>query len=597
MQKQLGIFLLALAISVPALGKPKKVPASVRKQQLQEARAVQETRKKNQQNVINDRIRDLAMQNKETEAYQRLIATLKPYIDAKDWETAAATAEQFRHFFGNTDAAYLDLLRTLTEPVDTTVTISAFPSTINSKLGSEYSPTISGDGKTIYFCGRYRTDNLGSEDIFMSKKRGGSWYPAKLVKELSTANGNEAPESVSQDGQTLLLFYNGKLYVSQKTAYGWMEPQPLPRIINNSYWQADAILSADGQALLFAAKKAVEGEERESMNIFVSTQDAMGNWSEPKSLGPTINTPFDERSPVLYSDMRTLYFCSSGHSTLGGLDVFKTTRKYEDSWTDWTEPVNLGKEINTTGDDCWYKITTDGTTAYFAKQTETNGLDLYWVTLPMAMRPDPVSTVSGVITDLSGKPLPAVIVWEDLETHREIGYSRSDPEDGSYFITLPEGKMYGYYVEKDGYWPASDYVDMRGDSLTPLDRVENIRLTSVRQMREEGLSVCIRNVFFDLDKDELLPESQNELQRVARVIKQNNLKVEISGHTDSRGSAEHNQDLSQRRAEAVKRFLVAEGCYADRMQAVGYGETRPIADNDTEEGMQQNRRVEVRIAK
>lgn len=580
----------------------------------------------NKQEMMINRIRDLAMQDKCDEAYQRLVTLLKNDIDAKEWEAAAERAEMFRHFFGNY-APFLDLMRVLTTPIDTTVKAEAFPSTINTNMGSEYSPTLTGDCKTIYFCGRFRQDNLGSEDIFVAHKKGDYWLPARLVKELSTPNGNEAPESVSQDGQTMLLFFNGQLYISQKTVYGWSQPQILPKSINNSLWQADAILSADGRAMLFAAKKAVKGEERESMNIFVSTLDANGIWSEPKSLGPTINTPMDERSPVLYSDMKTLYFCSSGHSTLGGLDVFKTTRKYEDSWTDWTEPVNLGKEINTTGDDCWYKITTDGTTAYFAKSPDdmpnalqasatlpTSGkkaatttvnkpstLDLYWVTLPLQMRPDPVSTVSGVITDLGGKPLPATIVWEDLTTHKEIGYSQSDPITGEYFITLPSGKLYGYFVEKQGYWPASDYVDMRIDSaaidtVKEIHKVENIKLASVRQMREQNLGMRINNVFFELDKADLLPESITELRRIAAFIRANSLKVEIGGHTDIRGTEAHNMDLSKRRAEAVMKFLIDEGgCHPTRLSATGYGASMPIAPNDTEENMQLNRRVEVKI--
>jgi len=556
-----------------------------------------------------DRIRAMAG-NRPDDAYQQLITWLKPLFDEQQWGDAAQKAEQFRYFFGDY-YPYKDLMRVLREPADTTISITSFGTPINTPMGSEYSPTLSGDGKTLYFCGKYRPDNLGNEDIYIAKIQDNRWTMPHVVAGLSTAEGNEAPESVTQDGQVIILFKNGYLYISQKTIRGWSEPQMLPRVINSSSWQADAMMTADGRAILFAAKKVVSGEERESMNIFVSTLQANGQWSEPKSLGRTINTPKNERSPVLHPDMKTLYFCSAGHSTLGGLDVFKSTRKYEDSWTDWTEPVNLGKEINTTGDDCWYKITTDGEAAYFCKQTnltdgpttnerggnfQANNMDLYWVNLPEAMRPEPVMSIFGRVTDRNGKALQTLVVWEDLETNKEVGMAMSDPVDGSYFITLPEGKIYGYYAEKEGYYPTADYADLRDvDTCRHLEK--NITLVNIREMKEEGIPIRINNLFFDVDKADLLPLSISELNRAAAWIKQQRVKVVISGHTDSTGTAAHNRELSLRRAEAVRQYLITQGCQADRLTAEGYGPDQPIGDNATPEGRQLNRRVELRIVK
>lgn len=601
--------LLTAVVAAPC----QKVSNKVTKEQA----ALDKKQRQIEEATIN-RIRNLAMSNKQQEAYQNLISYIRPELDAQDWQAAIDKAEPFRHFFGP-DSAYIDLMRTLAAPYDSTVTVHRYPIEINTINGSEYSPTISGDGNVMYFCGRFRGDNIGSEDIFVSRKKDGKWQPAQVEMALSTANGNEAPESITPDGQQMLLFINGKLFITQKTQHGWYPPQQLPKYLTISPWQADAFMTSDGKALLFAAKTIERGQERECMNIYVS-EFKDGAWTKPKSLGPTINTPKDQRSPVLYSDMKTLYFCSSGHSTLGGLDVFKTTRKYDDSWTEWTEPVNLGKEINTTGDDCWYKIASDGETAYFAKtpdQVEERGsqsskqLDLYWVTLPKLMRPEPVSIISGTITDLSGEPVYASIIWEDLETHEEIGYSLSDPTDGSYFISVPAGRMYGYYVEKDHYWPVSEYVDMRRDNSNSTDylnvagvdqpvemhKIVNIQMTSIREMREQGIGVRINNVFFDFAKADLLETSVNELRRVAQYLIANNLKVEIGGHTDSRGSAELNKDLSRRRAEAVRSFLINEGCNASLLTAKGYGSSQPVAPNDTEDNMQLNRRVEIRVIK
>lgn len=452
------------------------------------------------------------------------------------------------------------------------------------------------DGNALYFTGKYRDDNMGREDIFVSRKdKKGNWQKAELVPDVNTYYGNESPEAVSTDGTLMIYFKNGQLVISEKTATGWSDPVYLPKEINCSDWQADAMITSDGNAMFFAAKKKIDSELKESINIFVSELNEEGEWSEPIDIGPVINTPGMDRSPFLHPDMKTLYFCSDRHSTLGGLDVFMSTRLSDDSWTEWSEPVNLGKEINSTENDCWYRISTDGAKAVFSKRQDDNE-DIYWLSLPDHMRPDRVATISGKLLDKKQQPVVAEIKWEDLQTHEYIGHSKTDPADGSFFIVLPMGRIYGYYVDNDDYFPVSDNIDLR-TSDQAVEIKEDISVASFQQMIEEEIPAPVNNLFFDIDKADLLPYSIPELRRVAAIIKKNNLNVEIAGHTDSTGTAEHNMDLSRRRATSVRNFLIKEGCKADKMTIVGHGSTMPVASNETEEGRRKNRRVEITFKK
>ena len=325
-------------------------------------------------------------------AFIELRKLISDDLQKKNWAKAAATVKKYAEFFG-TDHNYRNLLTVLEAPVDKAVKINNFSPNINTK-GEEYCSAMSGDGKTMLFCGKDRKDNLGGEDIFISTKRHGVWTKAKLLPDLNTRYGNEAPEALSADGTKLILFKSGDQYLSSKTANGWSTPELLSSNINISSWQADAMITSDGRAILFTSRNKSPHELSTSENIYVSLLDENGNWGTPIDLGPTINTPFCDRSPILHPDMKTLYFCSQGHGSIGDMDVFKSTRLRDDSWTEWSEPVSLGKEINTTDSECWYKISTDGKTAYFSKTVNGNQ-DIFWLNLPEKMRPNPVATVSG----------------------------------------------------------------------------------------------------------------------------------------------------------------------------------------------------------
>jgi outer membrane protein OmpA-like peptidoglycan-associated protein len=291
--------------------------------------------------------------------------------------------------------------------------------------------------------------------------------------------------------------------------------------------------------------------------------------------------------------MKTLYFSSDGLGGLGKLDVYKSTRLADSCWNCWSEPVNLGKEINTISDDWGYRISTDGTTAYFSKKD--NGKksdDLYSLTLPPHLRPDIVAKIEGELKNSKNQPVSTTIRWEDLESNTVIGTAKSDPIDGSYFIVLPMGKNYGYFIEDTTFFPVSQNLDLRNVSNV-VEIKKDIKAISFQEMIEDKIAIPMNNLFFNPMKSDLLPKSIPELKRISKIIKDKNISVELSGHTDNQGSESMNLKLSEDRANSVKNFLISQGVSPLRIKAVGYGYSKPIASNETDEGKALNRRVEI----
>jgi OmpA-OmpF porin, OOP family len=276
--------------------------------------------------------------------------------------------------------------------------------------------------------------------------------------------------------------------------------------------------------------------------------------------------------------------------------VFKSVRLSDTSWTEWSEPVNLGKDINTAGYDVAYKITTDGKYAFFSSDRDggKGNYDIYSIKLPPEAQPEKnVVTIKGKVSDENGKPLNAALKWYELNTNRNIGSLTSNPETGDYIITLPNGTGYSYFAEKEGYYSVSNMVDLTAESSFK-EMTVDIIMSSVKTL--EQTSIKLNNIYFDFDKFELQPESFTELDRVYKFLSENpDVKIEISAHTDSKGGDDYNLQLSQKRAESVVSYLISKGIDGARLTAKGYGEANPVGDNETEEGRAQNRRVEMRI--
>lgn len=535
----------------------------------------------------------------------------EPYIQEKQWEKAAEIFKAYRPLFEPKHGRFDKIIAMLEADEEELVVTNLGPG-INTEA-DEYEPIPKADGSTLYFTSNDRNDSNGGEDVYFSVHVEGKFQNAENLGSGINTDKNESLNSISADGNRIILFGNyaasygfGDNFYADKTSKGWSEIKHFPKPINSKSFDSDAMITSDGKAIIFASDRdgcigdfnrkgfLFHGSYVGNLDIYICIQGKDG-WSESINLGPVINTPYCDRTPFLHPDGKTLYFSSEGHYGLGRLDVFKAVRLSEDSWKEWSEPVNLGKEINSAGHDWGYRIATSGEVAFFSTCEKSDGFggeDIYSITLPQEVRPDVVATVRGKVTDNEGNPLEAGIKWEDLSSQIDLGQLKSDPSDGSYFIVLPLGKNYGYHAEKDGYYPASKNIDLR-EETEPLEIVEDIVLVMLKEIKEQEISVRINNIFFDFDRYDLLPESFPELNRLAEVLKDYpEATVKISGHTDSIGTDAYNLELSRKRAQAVVDYLISVGCSGGNLLAEGYGEKIPIAGNDTGEGRARNRRVE-----
>lgn len=539
-------------------------------------------------------------------AVQRLA---KSSIDKKNWSAAVKIFRTYREWFiENVDRT--DMIIELLEAPEQNLEITNIESINSSK--SEYFPSITIDGLTMYFT--FADGRKGGEDIYYSQLIASTWIKPKNMGSPFSTKENDAINSVSADCNTLVLFGSykgytggGDNYFVERTSKGWSEIKAFPKPLNSVYWDCDGFLTADGKAFLFTSDRKggvgnfvkggqfYHGEYEGNTDIWVSVKtDSV--WGSPVNLGEIINTPFAERSPFLHPDGKTLYFSSDGHYGLGSLDVFKSVRLSDTSWTLWSEPVNLGKEVNTAGYDVAYKISTDGKNAYFSSDREggKGGYDIYSIRLPQEAQPlKNVVTIMGRVSDEKGNPLDASLLWYELFTGKNVGSLTSNPETGDYIITLANGSSYSYFAERPGYYSTSNSIDLTEESTYKEINVDII-LQSIQSL--QNTSIVLNNIYFDFDKSDLKTESGIELDRLVKFLSDNpNVKIEISAHTDAKGSEEYNLSLSQKRAESVVGYLTAKGIDPARLIAKGYGESNPIGDNSTEEGMAKNRRVEMRV--
>lgn len=483
---------------------------------------------------------------------------------------------------------------------------------INSDL-PELRPTISADGNILFFICENHPANTkyssvpNSQDIWYSMRDdNGKWMEARhLAYPLNTMQYN-AVYWISPDNNRILIrgaFINGA-YMGKgvsmcklKADGRWSEPNAL-MIKNYEKYdrgrQSGATMAHDGKTLLLYMTPDKGGEDND---IFVCFLSADGTWTEPKSLGKTINAPeTDEMTPYLASDGVTLYFSSNRKGTLGSNDIWMTKR-LDKTWTKWSEPVNLGAPINTENWDAFFTLDAGGEYAYLTTSLNTYGeSDIVRVKLMEKEKPNPVVMVTGNVYNLKTKePLSASLIYETLPNGVEVGNGVSSERDGSFKIVLPYDKNYSIRASADKFFAISENLNL--DSLIKAGYKEihkDLYLAPI----EVGTIVRLNNVFFDFDKWDLRPESFVELDRVVTLLKENpGIVIEMSAHTDSRGSDEYNFKLSDNRARSVMEYILSKGIPANRITSQGYGETKPVVDNDTDEHRQLNRRVEFKITK
>jgi outer membrane protein OmpA-like peptidoglycan-associated protein len=357
--------------------------------------------------------------------------------------------------------------------------------------------------------------------------------------------------------------------------------------VNSAYWESQPSISPNGRMLFFVSNRPGGFG---GMDIWYSILGEDGKWGKPINPGKTINTSGDEFSPFIYFNSRTLYFSSNGRESFGGHDIYTTTLNRDSSWAD---PVNLGPAVNTPADETGLIIESSGKRAFFSSVREkSKGKDIFYIDLPEAIRPEPVSYLKGKVIDKAdGKPLVAKFELTDLTNRSRVIASATDNQ-GSFFVCLPSGFRYGLNVTADGYMIYSENFDFEEGYTSAEPYRKTIGLNRVRK----GEFMRMYNVFYNTDSWDLLEESMPELEKLQEfLIINNTVIVEIGGHTDSDGTDEHNQLLSERRANSVREYLIKRGIKPDRLFSHGYGEGSPVADNETSAGKKLNRRTEITV--
>lgn len=468
---------------------------------------------------------------------------------------------------------------------------------IVNSFGLQYFPVLTADEQELIFTRRMGPGPDDDEDLVVSKKdENGNWTTPVSISENINSKFNEGTCTISADGRTLIFtscigrrgYGNCDLFYSRKVGDEWSFPVNIGPEINSSAWESQPSLSADGRVLYFISDRrgGIGGRD-----IYVSQKDAEGNWSKAEVMPQPINTPFDEISPFIHVNGRTLFYATNGKPGFGGFDIFRT------ELTDgkWEMPVNFGSPVNDHEDQFSLFITADGTRGYYSHEdgTRENSARLYEMTIPEELQIAYRSNfVKGVVKDRKSElPLQSHIELFDLKKDELVSVVESDSVSGQYLMVLTTGSDYALYVTAPNYLFQSLNFNYE-DNLNPEPVIIDILLDKT----ETGATVVLNNIFFDFDQYELKERSITELSKVIRILNDNpNIHVEIGGHTDSDGSAAYNKQLSLKRAQSVVSYLVEKGINRARLSEMGYGADRPIRPNDSDENKQANRRIEFKI--
>lgn len=468
---------------------------------------------------------------------------------------------------------------------------------VNSNV-TEKNPVISPDG-TMLFYTRVQDENskvITKDDAYYSElDENGEWTEAKSMMSPVNNEGHNTVVSITADNNTLILMNTykedgspkgGGLSISNKVNDKWELPKDI--IIEDHHNRAnhsEYMISADGQTLILTLER---DDSYGLKDIYVSFKKDSTTFSKPMNLGDVVNSSGNEVGAFLAPDLRTLYFSSTGYHGFGSNDMYMS-RRISDDWTQWTEPVNMGPEINSSAWDAYLTLDASGEYAYMVSSKAGKGLDILKFNLPESLRPEPVCIVKGRIYDSkTDKTLNGAVEIKDLKSNKTLATAKSDDITGKYKIILTRGKKYAFNASKEGYYPISQNID-----LAEIKEFKEITVDLPLTLIEKDAVILLNNLFFDYDKSSLQEDSFSELGELIKFLNNNTkVKIEILGHTDDRGSAEYNKKLSDERAKEVMQYLISKGIAANRLSAKGLGEAKPVKPNNSDENRAMNRRVE-----
>ena len=475
-------------------------------------------------------------------------------------------------------------------------------SNINSAY-REIAPVISPDGKTLYYTRWKHPENLGNsknQDVWFSEiQKDGKWGMAKSVGQPINNTEHNAICAISPDGKTILLnnvyLRDGSMAkgvsIATKTATGWGFPTPISiKNFKNKSDYAEYSFSPNGRVMIMTGQFT---ETQGGKDIYVSFLQADDIWSEPKNLGKKINSADEESTPFIAADGKTLYFSTKGISGYGSNDIF-LSRRLDDTWLNWSEPENLGAVINTSEWDGYFTVSALTDYAYFSSQENALGEeDIFKLAVPESIKPDAVVQITGnVYNKMDNKPIAARINVQSMTDGDTVCVSY-DPLTGDYKMMLPTKQRYNITATRKGFMAVSESLDFTKENNFR-EVKKNIYLLPI----EAGQKMTLNSVFFEQSKAEIIDTSFPELDRIVKAMQENpTMEIMLEGHTDNQGDWNANLQLSKERVEEVKNYLASKGVNMKRIQVQGYGSTRPIASNNSEEKRRLNRRVEVTIVR
>ncbi len=595
--------------------------------------------------TINQKCRLLYVKIEET-PYR--VFALKLKINGADVEGLSA----FDCIGVSNESKNIEVTPNISPIINPTLNTEKLSTTVNSKY-REVNPILSPEGKTMYFSRTLYPGNTGGikdrEDIWFSEwdEQNQNWKEAKNVGSQLNNNGPNYISSISPNGESL-TFLLGNIYKNEKKMKAgisisefkdslWSAPKKIeiPGIKNRAV-SGHFFLSNDREIILLSINQAT-GEDLDVRNLYVSF-NKNEKWTVPLNLG-TINSDGNDGAPFLAADNKTLYYSSEGRSGYGKSDIFMT-RRLDDSWTNWTEPENLGAKINSEYDDLFFSMPESGKHAYYCKEDATGNLDMYQIPLRKFYIPDSVVVKGNIlISDTLDSIESLKIIYTRVSDGQIAGIAFPD-SGGHYEISLEDDESYTYRIETNGLTSKEGVFDLtkkeESNEITKnrvITSVEEIKVSEINQdlsiatvgedlvisdidpdslseviantevLKEKPGSsgfitqkIIINNLLFDFDKAILRSVSYQELDKALELLQANlSLKIEVIGYTDSSGPESYNLSLSKRRAKAVSTYLVSKGLSIDNILSTGYGESKPITSNATRSGRKKNRRVEILV--
>lgn len=482
---------------------------------------------------------------------------------------------------------------------------------VNTTL-REYFPSVTVAEDIIVYTVQTGNDMVhAQEDLYYAVKdpETGKWGKGVPMINVNTEE-NEGAQAISADGKLLVFtacnrpgdYGSCDLYFSQRLSKGeWSKPKNIGAPINTREWESQPTVAPNADAIYFA-----RGSREGHKDLYVSYRKADGSWGTPEPLAE-LNTPFNETSPCIHPDGQTLYFASDGYAGMGSFDLYMS-RKGADG--KFQKPVNLGYPLNTEKAEESIVVSLKGEMAYLSSDRAGGQglLDLYSFKMPEAVRPLPVTYTEIVVRDATTKKTIAAAQLEilNITTEQKFLSARTD-RYGELLVCLPMKQDYAVNIQKAGYLFHSEQFALNDERasdkpfqltvyLRPVPTAENTVVVDKKDTTQQRKPIVMKNVFFATNSAELRTISRAELDQLKALLDENpKMRIRIQGHTDSEGDDAKNKILSENRAKSVRTYLQEKGIAAERLEAVGFGETQPVDTNDTPQGRANNRRTEFLI--